>query len=97
MRRLLQTWLTSFRSGLTENSFPALRRWERAKAIGWLIAIVPTLAVAVAKEAFGGPTIVWDLLFSVAIVWFVVVFGLMLFVVTKTLIRMFRAPKRDVR
>ena len=97
MTKVFQKWLTSYHRGLTENSFSAMRRFERGKAQGLLVAILPTLTVAAAQAIFDGlPIHVWDFLFAVAITWFVVIFGLMSYVTAVSVIKLLRRPKRDV-
>lgn len=97
MRKAFRKWLASYHRGLTENSFPALRRFERGKAQGLLVAILPTLAIAAAKDVFGGArNNVWDFLFVVAFAWFAVIAGLMLYITAVSAIKLLRRPKRDV-
>ncbi|MGE7199022.1 hypothetical protein [Brevundimonas naejangsanensis] len=98
MSKAFQKWLTSYHRGLTENSLPALRRFERSKAQGLLVAILPTLTVAAAKAIFGDiPNNVWDLLFAVAFAWFGVTLGLMFYITAISVIKLLRRPKRDGR
>lgn len=97
MRKAFRQWLASYHRGLTENSFQALRQFERAKAQGFLVAILPALAVVAAKAVFGGDrNKVWDLLSVVAFGWFAVIAGLLLYITAVSVIKLLRRPKRDV-